>query len=135
VATPGTQSAPGLIVFRYDADLFYANANRFSDDVQALITGAPDPVRWLVLDCTSIPDVDYSAGLSIDGLIAFVHQRGAVFALAGLDPDLDATLRQQGVLRMLNSDHLYGSVADAVAAFRAHQAPHPSEPNGGAVSS
>ena len=134
-ATPGTQSAPGLIVFRYDADLFYANANRFSDDVQALITGAPDPVRWLVLDCTSIPDVDYSAGLSIDGLIAFVHQRGAVFALAGLDPDLDATLRQQGVLRMLNSDHLYGSVADAVAAFRAHQAPHPSEPNGGTVSS
>ena len=133
VATPGTQSAPGLIVFRYDADLFYANANRFSDDVQALITGAPDPVRWLVLDCTSIPDVDYSAGLSIDGLITFVHQRGAVFALAGLDPDLGATLRQQGVLRMLNSDHLYGSVADAVAAFKAHPAPHPSEPNGGAV--
>ncbi len=118
-AKPGTQSEPGLIVFRYDADLFYANANRFSDDVQELITGAPDPVRWLVLDCSSIPDVDYSAGLSIDGLIEFVHRRGAVFALAGLDPNLHATLRQQGVLQMLNADHVYDSVAAAVAAFSA----------------
>jgi len=134
-ATPDTQSAPGLIVFRYDADLFYANANRFSDDVQALITGAPDPVRWLVLDCTSIPDVDYSAGIAIDGLIAFVHQRGGVFALAGLDPDLHATLRQEGVLRMLNSDHIYVSVAAAVAAFRAQPAPHAPDPSGGAVTS
>ena len=52
-------------------------------------------------------------------MIDFVHHRGAVFALAGLDPDLNATLQQQGVLRMLNSDHFYDSVDDAVAAFRA----------------
>ncbi|MGS0687464.1 SulP family inorganic anion transporter [Nakamurella sp. GG22] len=134
-ATPGIQSAPGLIVFRYDADLFYANANRFSDEVQGLITGAPDPVRWLVLDCTSIPDVDYSAGLAIDGLIDFVHQRGAVFALAGLDPDLHATLKQEGVLGMLNADHVFASVDDAIAAFRAAPAEHTADPNSGAVTS
>ena len=135
-AAPGTQTAPGLIIFRYDADLFYANANRFSDDVQGLITGAPDPVRWLVLDCSSIPDVDYSAGLAVDGLIEFVHQRGAVFALAGLDPDLHSTLKQQGVLQMLNADHIFDSMDEAVAAFRALPAPSaPSAPNptGGAV--
>ena len=44
-ATPGTQSAPGLIIFRYDAELFYANANRFVDDVETLIESAPDPGR------------------------------------------------------------------------------------------
>ena len=64
-ATPGTQSAPGLVVFRYDAELFYANASRFTDDVQAIIEGAPDKVRWLVLDCSSITDVDYSAGIAL----------------------------------------------------------------------
>ena len=118
-ATPGAQSAPGLLVFRYDADLFYANANQFVDDVQSLVTAAPDPVRWLVLDCSSIPDVDYSAGMALDGLIGFVHERGAVFALAGLDPDLNATLKQEGVLKLLKADHLYPSVDDAVAAFTA----------------
>ena len=44
------ESLPGLIVFRFDARLFYANANLFVDDIQRLIDGAPDPVRWLVLD-------------------------------------------------------------------------------------
>jgi MFS superfamily sulfate permease-like transporter len=116
-AAPGVQSLPGLLVFRYDADLFYANANQFSADVQALMLAAPDPIRWLVLDCSVIPDVDYSAGVALDGLIAFVHGKGAVFALAGLDPDLNATLKQEGVLQLLNADHFYASVAEAVAAF------------------
>ena len=57
-ARPGLQSLPGLIIFRYDADLFYANANRFSDDVQGLLRSAPTPVNWLVLDCAAIGDVD-----------------------------------------------------------------------------
>ncbi len=103
--------------------------------MQGLITGAPDPVRWLVLDCTSIPDVDYSAGLAIDGLIDFVHQRGAVFALAGLDPDLHATLKQEGVLGMLNADHVFTSVDDAMTAFRALPAEHTPDPSSGAVAS
>ena len=59
-ATPGTQSAPGLIVFRYDADLFYANSSRFVDDVEGLVEHAPDPVRWLVLDAGALDDIDYS---------------------------------------------------------------------------
>ena len=121
-AKPGAQSAPGLLVFRYDADLFYANANQFSDDVQQLVVGAPDPVRWLVLDCTSIPDVDYSAGAALDGLITFVHNHGAVFALAAPDPDLRAVLAKLGVLKMLNVDHIFDSVDDAVAAFRSEPA-------------
>jgi MFS superfamily sulfate permease-like transporter len=105
------------MIFRYDADLFYANANQFADDAQALVEKAPDPVRWLVLDCTAIPDVDYSAGLALDGLINFIHARGGVFALAGLDPDLRATLTEQGVLKMLNADHFFPTIPDAVTAF------------------
>ena len=117
-AEKGMQSAPGLLVFRYDADLFYANANQFSDGVQQLITTAPDPVRWLVLDCSSIPDVDYSAGAALHQLVTFVHNRGANVVLANLDPDLRATLEKFGVLQLLHVDHIYPTVADAVAAFR-----------------
>jgi high affinity sulfate transporter 1 len=117
-ASNGMQSAPGLLVFRYDADLFYANANQFSDGVQQLMNTAPDPVRWLVLDCSSIPDVDYSAGAALQQLVTFVHNRGAIFALAALDPDLRAALKQFGVLQMLHIDHIYPTVAEAVAGFR-----------------
>jgi MFS superfamily sulfate permease-like transporter len=112
------QSAPGLLVFRYDADLFYANANQFSDNVQQLIVGAPDPVSWLILDCSSIPDVDYSAGAVLKALVKFVHTHGATFALAAIDPNLRTTLSGLGVLDELDDDHIFDSVEDAVAAFR-----------------
>jgi high affinity sulfate transporter 1 len=118
-ARPGIESAPGLLVFRYDADLFYANANQFSDDVQHLMTAAPSQIRWLVLDCSSIPDVDYSAGAALFQLVTYVHNRGAVFALAALDPNLRATLERVGVLEKLNLNHVYDTVEEAVAAFAA----------------
>ncbi len=117
-AEPGMQSSPGLLVFRFDADLFYANANQFSENVQQLISSAPDPVSWLILDCSSIPDVDYSAGAALKSLVKFVHTRGATFALAAADPNLRTTLSSLGVLDELRANHVFDSVEDAVAAFR-----------------
>ena len=115
-AEPGIESAPGLLVFRYDADLFYANANQFADDVQQLMTTAPSRIRWLVLDRSSIPDVDYSAGAALHQLVTYVHNRGAHFALAAPDPHLRAVLSRLGVLKMLNIDHVYDTVEDAIEA-------------------
>ncbi|WP_301546809.1 SulP family inorganic anion transporter [Gordonia sp. X0973] len=118
-ARPGAQSLPGLIVFRYDADLFYANAGRFTDDVIALIKAAPDPVRWLVLDCSSIADVDYSAARELNDLIDFVHARGAHFALAGVDVELSETLAREGILHLIAADHVFPGIGSAVRAYRA----------------
>jgi MFS superfamily sulfate permease-like transporter len=106
------------VVFRYDAELFYANANRFADNVAGLMLAAPHPVRWLVLDCSGIPDVDYSAGSALKTLIAFVHHRGAILGLAAVDPDLKQTLTQLGVLAQVRPEHLFPTVTQAVAAFR-----------------
>ncbi|GAB03921.1 high affinity sulfate transporter 1 [Gordonia amarae] len=118
-ARPGLQSLSGLIIFRYDADLFYANASRFSEDVQGLLRSAPTPVRWLVLDCTAIGDVDYSASTMLGSLIDYVHSHGAHFVLAGVDPELQSALLTEGVLAGLDPDHVFGSVGGAVRAYRA----------------
>jgi high affinity sulfate transporter 1 len=118
-AEAGAQSAPGLLIFRYDADLFYANANRMSDDVQRLILSAPDPVRWLVLDCSVTSDADYSAGVALNGLVDFVHEHGAVFSLAAADTDLIHSLEAYGVIQRLDPQHVYPTMSDAIEAFRA----------------
>ncbi|NMO04064.1 SulP family inorganic anion transporter [Gordonia sp. TBRC 11910] len=118
-AQPGTQSAPGLIVFRYDAELFYANASRFADDVMSLIEAAPDPVRWLILDCSAIADVDYSASKVLNDLIDYVHSHHAHFVLAGVDPELRDALLTNGVLGDVDPDHVYADIPAAVAGFRA----------------
>ena len=124
-AQPGHESMPGLIVFRFDAPLFYANANRFADAVQGLLSAAPTPVRWLVLDCSSMADVDYSASLTLAGLIDAVHAEGRVFAVAGADPQLLATLKTYGTLADFDNAHIYSTVQAAVAAFQSSPVNHP----------
>jgi MFS superfamily sulfate permease-like transporter len=116
-ATPGTQSASGLIIFRYDAELFYANANRFVDDVETLITEAPDPVEWLIVDASSIDDIDYSAGRALSGLLDFLDAKGITVALARLDPSLMGTLDGFGLAQRIPKDMIFGNLVDAYAAF------------------
>ncbi len=119
LATPGRQSEPGLVVFRYDAELFYANASRFVDQVEEVVDAAPDPVRWLVLDCAGIDDVDYSAGQSLLGLLDLLDHRGIRFVLARPDADLTETLRRYGLLDRIPADAIYDDLVDAVRAFQA----------------
>ena len=118
-AEAGAQSRPGLVIFRFDAPLFYANANRFSDDVKAVMEGAPTPVQWLVLDCSSVTDVDYSAGLELTDLISYVHQRGARFGLVRADESLLATLRTYGVLGEVAPDRVFEHLEEVFAAYEA----------------
>ncbi|MCX5044124.1 SulP family inorganic anion transporter [Aldersonia sp. NBC_00410] len=122
-AEPGRQSLPGLLVFRFDAQLFFANASRFSDQLDGLLSAAPTDVRWLVLDCSSLNDIDYSAGITIARLIRALHADGRVFALAQADPDLLATLEKYGTLADFDNSHIYSTVAAAVTAFRSSSLP------------
>jgi high affinity sulfate transporter 1 len=116
-AVPGAQSLPGLVVFRFDAQLFYANANRFLDDVKAVFAGAPEPVRWLVLDCSSIDDVDYSAGVALGELIEYVHQSGAHFGIVRADAQLLSTLRSYGVLEAFSPDYVFPGLGAVFSAY------------------
>jgi SulP family sulfate permease len=57
-AVPGCETESGLIVYRFGADLFYANEYRFADEVQALAERAPTTVQWFVVDAGAITDLD-----------------------------------------------------------------------------
>ena len=116
-AASGNQTEPGLIVFRYDAPLFYANANRFVDDVENLIDNSPDPVRWLILDAGGLDDIDYSAGVAFAGLLDYLDARQITLAIARVDPGLVDTLRADDLLDRIRADHLYDTLDEAMSAF------------------
>ena len=122
-AVTGRESLPRLIIYRYDAQLFYANANRFVDDAEAIIEAAPDPVRWFVLDAGSIDDVDFSAGISLGRLLDYLTSRNVTFGLARLDESLSMTLRMYGLLDRIPADHRFSTLEEALAAFRADAGP------------
>ncbi len=120
-ATPGTQSAPGLIIFRFDAVLFYANASRFIDDVKALVEGAPEPVRWVLIDGSSLDDVDYSAGIQLKDLATFLQRRGITLGFVRGDDAIVAALHTYQVLGDDSVVNVYPRLDDGLAAFAADQ--------------
>ena len=75
-ATPGAVTEPGLIVYRFGADLFYANQHRFCDEVRKLVAHAPGPLRYFVVDASAITDIDYSAARSLRALIEDLQSNG-----------------------------------------------------------
>lgn len=118
-AVPGAQTEPGLVVYRYDAGLFYANASRFVDDVQLVVEAAPVPVRWFALDAAAIDDVDYSAGERLSGLLDYLDSRSVRFALVHADPALVETLGHYGLLDRIPPDRRFDSLEDVMAAYHA----------------
>ena len=59
---PGHMAAPGLVVYWFGSDVFYANIDRFATQARKLATESPSPLRWLVADAGAITSVDYTAG-------------------------------------------------------------------------
>ncbi len=118
-AKAGAQTLPGLIVFRYDSELFYANANRFVDAVENVFSSAPVPVRWLVLDCSSVTDIDYSAAISVGGLIDYVHANNAHFGIVGADPSLLEMMKKLGLTKDFTEDRIFNDFDQVIAAYQA----------------
>src|SRR5205823_8749922 len=79
-ATPGTRTEEGLVVYRFGTSLYYANASRLLDDLTALV-GHGGPLRWMVLDCAAIGDIDYTASAVLTRVIEHVHQRHVRFVV------------------------------------------------------
>jgi high affinity sulfate transporter 1 len=117
-ATPGMQTEPGLIVYRFGADLFYANDHRFTDDVRALVAQAPTPVRWFVVDAEAITDLDYSAARSIHELLEDLARQNVGMMFARVSPYLRSDMDRHGVTAALGETRVFTTLHEAIAAAR-----------------
>ena len=114
--TPGAQSEPGLVVYRFGVGLFYANAARLAEEVTMLVD-VPSPPRWFVLLADAIDDIDYTGGKTLADLADELKGRGIVFAIAEVDPDVRRELDRFGVTAKIGTGHVFTSLAEARAAF------------------
>ena len=117
-ATPGTQTEPGLVVYRFGADLFYANDHRFADDVRALVAHAPTPVRWFVVDAEAITDIDYSAARSILELLDDLARQKVGVIFARVSPFLRSDMDRHGVTAAIGAARVFTTLHEAIAAAR-----------------
>jgi high affinity sulfate transporter 1 len=116
-ADAGVESEPGLIVYRFHAPLFFANADYFAERVQDLVRRAPHPVEWFVFDLVSTDDIDFTGGLTLVARIQQLRQQGVVVALADGE-DVREELERIGALLHVAPEHLFESVLSALDAYR-----------------
>jgi SulP family sulfate permease len=121
-AAPGLQTAPGLIVNRYGAELFYANADHFADQVRELIEKAPTPVKWLVLDAEAISNVDLSAAQTVRRLLEELSGKGVRVVFGRVSPYLLADIRRHRIAELIGEGRIFPTLHEALDAIRAEGA-------------
>ncbi|MFE1883724.1 SulP family inorganic anion transporter [Streptomyces diastatochromogenes] len=116
---PEARTIPGLLVYRYDSPLFFANAEDFRRRALAAVDEQREPVRWFVLNTEANVEVDITALDALEELRRELTDRGIVFALARVKQDLLDELEAYGLAESVGADHIFPTLPTAVAAYRA----------------
>jgi MFS superfamily sulfate permease-like transporter len=111
---------PGLVMYWFGADLFYANAGRFTQEARSLVTESSSQVHWLAVDAGAITDVDYSAGEALKELREDLAKLGVVLALARVTDELHKDLGRLGLVDVIGHDRIFASRSACVEAYRMH---------------
>jgi len=114
---PGSVSKPGLIIYRFSRDLFYANASHFSEEVQSLVKSAESPVKWFILEARAITEIDYSASQTIRDVVKELSVRNVAFIVSGLAPDVKAQFDRDGLTDLIGVDRFFNHLENALEAL------------------
>lgn len=124
---PSARTIPGLVVYRYDAPLFFANAEDFRRRALTAAHSA-DPLRWFVLNVEANVEVDFTALEAVESVRDELTRGGAVFALARAKQDLLGRLSAFGLTDKIGADLIFPTLPTAVEAYRRWQRQHPEGP-------
>ncbi|WP_240641205.1 SulP family inorganic anion transporter [Nocardioides ferulae] len=128
---PTAGTVDGLVVYRYDSPLFFANADDFRQRARQAVLDADPAAEWLLLNMEANVEVDLTALDALEELRADLEHRGVVLALARVKQDLREDLDRSGLTERIGAGRLYATLPTAVAAYAAwYAARHGREPGG-----
>jgi SulP family sulfate permease len=120
---------PGLVLYRFGAALYYANASRFSDEIRAIVGASPTSVRWLIVDAEAITDVDYSAARVVEELKKYLTDAGVAFGFARLSWSTKADFDRHHLTETIGPSWMFNRLHDALDAYEPAQSNRGSPPN------
>jgi high affinity sulfate transporter 1 len=108
---------PGLVVYRFDAPLIFANSRTFSEQIRELCEERPE-VRWVVIASEPMTDVDTTAARMLTELDEWLNARGVTLAFAEMKDPVRQKIDRYNLTRTIDPNHFYPTVEDAVAAYQ-----------------
>ena len=116
---PEARLVPGLILYRWDAPLFFANADLFREHSLDVVDHAPPPTRWLAVASEPMTDIDTTAADALEELITELARRGVELHFAELKGHVKDRLQVYGIYQRLGADHFHPTIGSAVKAYLA----------------
>jgi SulP family sulfate permease len=133
--TPVTGAAPalpGLVVYRFNHGMYYANAEQLSTEILALLDVEPGPVRWLCIDMIAVDEVDFSAAASLRELFNQVKARDTRLVFSQIDDFVRGELDRSGVTALVGPEACFDRLDDVLAAYRQTAGANPNPAEGSA---
>jgi high affinity sulfate transporter 1 len=113
---PEAEVLPGLVVYRFDAPLIFANARMFSEAMRGLQADHPD-LRWILIAAEPVTDVDTTAADMLEELDAWLNERGVSLVFAELKDPVREKIERYELTRTIDAAHFFPTVDDAVAEY------------------
>jgi MFS superfamily sulfate permease-like transporter len=114
---PEARRIPGLVLFRWDAPLFFANAEFFKERVLDALAKSPTPVRWLVVAAEPVTSVDVTAGDTVAELDEALHAQGIELCFAELKDPVKDKLKRFGLFSQLGEQYFFPTIGAAVSSY------------------
>ena len=115
----GSQAADGLLVYRFGASLYYANAGRFATEVLELVRTAGGPIRWFCLDAGNIEDLDFSGSAVLKATLEHLGKQGTTLVLSDVQEPVQAELKRDGLLELIGEGLIFDDMDDVLRAYEA----------------
>ena len=114
---PAAQHLPGLVMYRFDGPLFFANATTFRDEIRRLASADPKPA-WILIAAEPITDIDTTASDVLEDLDETLNTQGISLVFAELKDPVRRKIERYGLTRTIDPRHFYPTITAAIAAFR-----------------
>jgi MFS superfamily sulfate permease-like transporter len=114
---PEARVVPGLVLFRWDAPLFFANAELFRSRVLGAVADSPTPVRWLVVGAEPITSVDVTSADVLDELDQTLHEAGIDLCFAEMKGPVKDKLKRFGLFSRLGEQNFFATLGEAVSRY------------------
>ena len=113
-----TPILPGLVIYRFNHSMYYANSRQLAQELREMAALGPDPVHWLCVDLIGVDDVDFTAAAVLREGIADVSEMGVQVVICAVSEDVERELRVSGILDALGPDTVYLDLFTLIEAYK-----------------
>jgi sulfate permease, SulP family len=111
-----TEMRPGLMIYRFGAEMYYANSNQFETEMRYLAAQAAG-LRWLCIQSEAIEDMDFTASAALREIVQELAGKGITIVLCEVEPQVRRELDRDGLTKVIGEDHIFESSHEVIQAF------------------